>query len=768
MNTHPSPTADELHTLVNRLDPRRADAPRQEWVKIGMAIHGADSSDIGYRLWEDFSQQSPKFNAKDCRAAWKSFKPGAVSVATLIKYANDDDPGGKPVRSQEAPMDTKRDYAGLDDYATAHGVPADVLRAAGWAETTHDRRPALAFMTARGTRWRFLDGEKPSYDSPRGYTRCWYRLEEALTIAAQTGDPLVLCNGEASAVAAQHHGIAAIAVAGGSEKPTLPDDLLAEIIQHYHGPILVALDCDLTGRSAAPQLAAQLRAAGLVARAVDLQGNDGFDVADFCRLNNGTSAAAVQSLPDLAPATTAAPTASAPVAVPRFTVAIEDELFNLPALRYLDRDLLLCAGAFHLIYGASGSGKTFYAIERAMRQASLGRRVLYIPTEDVSGLRYRVAAWRRAHPEASGRMTWLQMPEGLDLQDHKQVAELIEAIEPFQYDHIVLDTLREAHSGDENSSQDTARINRAIQRLVATGAAVDVVHHTGVAGERPRGSTALFGNCDVVIKVESDDGLIRASFDKIRNGTPRDSLAFGLALQDTGLIDGDGEPVVSAILRPAAQFTRRDAPMNANQRKVLSTLSLSIFSETGAKNNQLKAAAELPERTLYNALSWLKNKGYISQGTKGDPYYITPAGLAQLGSEYTAASEESAAGSPTASTASPLPPTARQDVPLSSATAATATTLRGGSGGSAVAGDQSTVADPYRVCEWDEDPPRYTVTEWTDDGAVDLPGDHPTLEAARAAMPDPAFRACRGLSHDPNAAAAIARLMKARKVETGA
>ncbi|WP_223688466.1 AAA family ATPase, partial [Streptococcus pneumoniae] len=75
-------------------------------------------------------------------------------------------------------------------------------------------------------------------------------------------------------------------------------------------------------------------------------------------------------------------------------------------------------------------------------------------------------------------------------------------MQPYEYDLIVLDTLREAHSGDENSSRDTSVINRALQRIISTGAAVDVVHHSGVAGERPRGSTALFGNADVVIKVE--------------------------------------------------------------------------------------------------------------------------------------------------------------------------------------------------------------------------------------------------------------------------
>ncbi len=418
----------------------------------------------------------------------------------------------------------------------------------------------------------------------------------------------------------------------------------------------------------------------------------------------------------------ARPTADAPEVPendrPRFTVAAEDVLYALPALRYLDRDLVLCASAFHLLYGASSSGKTFYAIERAMRQAGMDRRVLYIATEDVSGLRYRVAAWRKAHPEAGGQITWLQMPEGLDLQDHRQVAELLETIRPYEYDHIVLDTLREAHSGDENSSQDTARINRAIQRLVATGAAVDVVHHTGVAGERPRGSTALFGNCDVVIKVEIDEGLIRVSFDKIRNAPPRESIAFGLVQQASGLVDSDGQPVLSCVLRPPSQFTRRDAPISANQRKVLATLALSIFAIHGAKNSQLKAAVELPERTIYNALSWLKNKGYISQGTKGDPYYITTAGLAQLGSDYTTATDDSASESPTASTASPLQATAMQEGHIPTATAATAHTLRVCSGSSSGSGEmddqQQGESHPIATTELfaDDTPAGLTPAQW--------------------------------------------------------
>lgn len=177
---------------------------------------------------------------------------------------------------------TKRGYDGLDDYARTHHVPADVLRQAGWNETTYKSRPALAFPTASGTRWRFLDGETPPYLNPRGYQACWYGLEHAARIARESGQPLAICNGEASTVAAQHAGVAACCVTSG-EKGSLPETLLVELWEQWQGPILVAFDCDEPGQTKAPKLAAQLRDNGWPAtRAVDLQGGiEGYDLADL-------------------------------------------------------------------------------------------------------------------------------------------------------------------------------------------------------------------------------------------------------------------------------------------------------------------------------------------------------------------------------------------------------------------------------------------------------------------------------------------------------
>lgn len=192
--------------------------------------------------------------------------------------------------------DTKRAYADLADYARAHGIDATTLSEAGWRETTHNGRPALAFKTANGERYRFLDGDKPHYINQPGYRPCWYGLRRAVQLAGGmgAGQPLVVCNGEISTVVAQAHGIPACAITGGER--TIPDALLAELKASWRGRVLVALDCDETGRRVAQGMVAQIPDA----YAVDLQLGKGGDLADFCRLYKGEAHAALLKLVPLA------------------------------------------------------------------------------------------------------------------------------------------------------------------------------------------------------------------------------------------------------------------------------------------------------------------------------------------------------------------------------------------------------------------------------------------------------------------------------------
>lgn len=185
-----------------------------------------------------------------------------------------------PKADSEQPT-TKRGYDSLDDYAKAHGVDGDMFRSALWQETTYQGRKALEFPTATGKRWRFLDGGKQKFTSVQGYKKCWYGLDRAIETASKYDYPLVLCNGEPSVVAATYHGLPACCVTSGEDK--IPDNLLLELKQKWSGRIIIAMDCDDTGRSAAVKIASQLldREYAIADLGLDNHG----DLADFCMLH---------------------------------------------------------------------------------------------------------------------------------------------------------------------------------------------------------------------------------------------------------------------------------------------------------------------------------------------------------------------------------------------------------------------------------------------------------------------------------------------------
>lgn len=216
---------------------------------------------------------------------------------------------GIPLPSAKAASATtsKRGYSGLADYAQAHGASEGAYRAWKWEETTKDGRRALKFETLHGDRWRFIDGAKPPFTNVLGYKPCWYGLAEAVALAQITSQPLVLTNGEASVVAAQSYGIPACSITNSGERE-LPAPLLQQLQGAYTGPILIALDCDDKGRKAAPKLAAQVGG-----QVVDLQGADGFDLADFCKLWQGGAMAELVGR--------AQPAFAAPTPAPPYTVS---------------------------------------------------------------------------------------------------------------------------------------------------------------------------------------------------------------------------------------------------------------------------------------------------------------------------------------------------------------------------------------------------------------------------------------------------------------
>lgn len=535
-----------------------------------------------------------------------------------------------PIGKAEAASSSKRAYSGIADYAAEHGITAEVLAAAGWEETTHHGRPALRFTTATGARYRYLDNAKPTYQSPAGYQACWYGLTRAIALAQQTQSPLVLCNGEMSTVVAQHYGLPAACATGSGEK-CLSDKLLAELRLLWDGPIVIALDSDTKGRLAAPKLESQLRAAGYPARAVDLGGSFGFDLADYCHLH-GEHAVRLLAQPSR---TGESDGSELRAASQRFQLYPLHELRGLPPVSWLILHEIP-AGLFTVICGQSGAGKSFLALDYALRAAIANpeKAVIYVAAEGSGGIYARAAAWLSHHQIAEYPTNIYFIIRALPVLDATAVAELCALVTPLSPSLIVLDTLaRSMVGGDENSAKDMGLFVAGCDSIrEQTRAAVAVLHHTGKAGTGYRGSSALYAAADSWIDVTNDDGLITVSCGKAKDWEPFSPRYLRLVTV--------GE---SCVILPAEQVSQRDAELTEAQRKVLETLALEIFRGPGAKRSELTSATSISDVTMFRILSRLKKLDYISQAKKGDPYFISDEGMEAIRAYHRNRREEQAA-----------------------------------------------------------------------------------------------------------------------------
>jgi len=266
------------------------------------------------------------------------------------------------------PAQPRGAYASMAAYAEAHGVPLEAFERFGWRETRRGRGGlAFAFDTATGTRYRYADEQAAGrkYDHDKGTHPSWYGLDRAITLANE--DVIIIANGEASVVVAQHHGLPACCVTGG-ERASMSDELLAELKRSWPGFVMVAFDSDATGRRCAPALATQLRAVGIGCRAVDLGGSDGYDLADYCR-DHGVDG--VLELPTLTVATAKAAQPELRTAPTSLPMDIND-LLALPHQEVRWYAPGYVRSGLGILAGLPQVGKTPLAVQLAIAIASGG------------------------------------------------------------------------------------------------------------------------------------------------------------------------------------------------------------------------------------------------------------------------------------------------------------------------------------------------------------------------------------------------------------
>ncbi|MEI6207316.1 MAG: AAA family ATPase [Desulfuromonadales bacterium] len=194
-----------------------------------------------------------------------------------------------------------------------------------------------------------------------------------------------------------------------------------------------------------------------------------------------------------------------------------------------------------MVFGGSGTGKSFFVIDMALHVAS-GQKwlnkttqsgpVFYICGEGRHGIPRRKKAWEKHHgyQVPSGRFMVSQLRMSFEPEEMMEMVHCIDswADNVGKPKMIIIDTMARALPGnaDENSAKDTNLFFNECDRLQSLyNCAVVVVHHSGHGdSKRARGSSAIKGVLDVEIMLNG--GMIE--WTKTKDMEPHAPIRFSL------------------------------------------------------------------------------------------------------------------------------------------------------------------------------------------------------------------------------------------------
>jgi AAA domain/Bifunctional DNA primase/polymerase, N-terminal/Primase C terminal 2 (PriCT-2) len=253
-----------------------------------------------------------------------------------------------------------------------------------------------------------------------------------------------------------------------------------------------------------------------------------------------------------------------------------------PLKWYVPRMLPACE--ITMVYGASGSGKSFFVYDliAAIAQGREWRgrktkmaRVARIVAEGSAGDTNRVRAYASMNGGALPGL--IECHARVDLRSDGDYIEIGRQIElAGGADIVVVDTLTAAApSADQNSQMDMGIVIdhcRAIR--AATGAMIFWIHHSGKDPSKgSRGSSAIPAAVDCEIEITVlPNGNRQADVTKLRDGESGEVFPFVLRQVHLGT-DDDGEPITSCVVdHLPGDSLHRNAPVRkpsgANQRIV--------------------------------------------------------------------------------------------------------------------------------------------------------------------------------------------------------
>lgn len=260
-----------------------------------------------------------------------------------------------------------------------------------------------------------------------------------------------------------------------------------------------------------------------------------------------------------------------------------------------------------MIYGASGSGKSFLAFHLlghiAVGAEWFGYRTkpakcYYMGLEGFSGLGKRLDLYCRQYGDACEPFLRFNDGQSWSLMTPDHVARISETMlaHGMKGGVLVVDTMSQAMAGHEEN--DAASATEALSHCWAISKAIEglviLVHHTGKDATRgARGSSAIKANLDGMVMVENTAaGDRRFTVEKSKDGEAGQSHYFDLEVATLGT-DDDGDPITSCVVIPNASPRKKDGPKKLSHSQAVALEALKRIMVT---EPEIPIPAEVSER----------------------------------------------------------------------------------------------------------------------------------------------------------------------------
>ena len=591
---------------LNALQALDAGCGRPEWVRIGMAAKDAGLSLDDFTEWSSNAQNYE--GERDCKQAWHSFTDGPVKAATLFSMAfaagwNDTAKPrhnghskrpaftrtADPRHARKPPQQAVRSVADLWN----HCAPADDThpyiiakngRPDGLRVVPSDDNQTIAGQSVAG--WlvvpaRSLNGDLRTlqFIPPPG-------IEKKLNLpGASFGDGLFTA-GDLSQSARAYivegigqawacwiaTGYPAIVCFGAGRMATV-----AQLLRQRLPDLSLVVVPDRGKESQAAEIARAVRGQW-IELPDDKPAN--YDANDYAAEHGAGKLAALLNKAKASPM--------------RYRVLAAGDLLNAPPLQWLVRGVLPAQG-LACMYGASGSGKSFLALDMGAAVAEgaewfdyrvTAAAVVYVALEGEHGFRQRVKAWQ-AHQRRDLPAALRFVMQPFDLRNADDLAQLAEAVTASGCAGglLVIDTLNRAASGaDENTSKDMGEIIDASKRLQSQlGGTVLLIHHSGKDQTKGlRGHSSLHAALDAAIEVTRINDRREWNIAKSKDDGDSAAFPFRLEVVDIGE-DEEGDRIASCAIVPGDRtdaIKRVKLPSGPTQKIAHDTLGELLRSAT--------------------------------------------------------------------------------------------------------------------------------------------------------------------------------------------